>query len=77
MAEAGWMIDWGLAQRRTSETRMNAQSSRSHAVMTLHLGSATYREGFVGGVLCCSDELWFIEQALNSSPVLQWPTLHG
>lgn len=34
-------MERGLARRRTSETRMNAQSSRSHAVLTLHLESAT------------------------------------
>lgn len=34
-------MEGGLARRRTSETRMNAQSSRSHAVLTLHLESAT------------------------------------
>ena len=34
------MMERGLARRRTSETRMNAQSSRSHAVLTLHLESA-------------------------------------
>ena len=30
-----------MARRRTNETRMNAESSRSHAVLTLHLESST------------------------------------
>ena len=41
MADAARMMERGLARRSTSETRMNAQSSRSHAVLTLHLESAT------------------------------------
>lgn len=35
------MMDRGLARRKTNETKMNAESSRSHAVLTLHLESST------------------------------------
>ena len=34
-------MERGVARRRTNETRMNAESSRSHAVLTLHLESST------------------------------------
>ena len=39
--DAQKMMERGLARRRTNETRMNAESSRSHAVLTLHLESST------------------------------------
>ncbi|CAL5221558.1 g3779 [Coccomyxa viridis] len=39
--DAQRMMERGLARRRTNETRMNAESSRSHAVLTLHLKSST------------------------------------
>ena len=38
--DAQKMMERGLARRRTNETRMNAESSRSHAVLTLHLESS-------------------------------------
>ena len=52
-------MDDGLGPGAAARQRdaRDAQSSRLHAVLTLHLGSATSREGSVGGVLCCSDEL--------------------
>ena len=41
MHDAQKMMERGLARRRTNETKMNAESSRSHAVLTLHLESST------------------------------------
>ena len=39
--DARRLMERGMARRRTNETRMNAESSRSHAVLTLHLESST------------------------------------
>ena len=38
--DARRLMERGMARRRTNETRMNAESSRSHAVLTLHLESS-------------------------------------
>lgn len=39
--DAQKMMERGLIRRKTNETKMNAESSRSHAVLTLHLESST------------------------------------
>lgn len=37
-------MEAGMALRRTNETRMNTESSRSHAVLTLHIESSARME---------------------------------
>lgn len=35
------LVEQGSARRRTNETRMNQESSRSHAVLTVYVESCT------------------------------------
>ena len=73
MHDAQRTMERGLARRWTNETKMNAESSRSHAVLTLHLESSTRTDS--GLLAVRSSRLNLVD--LAGTPVLRTLLLCG